>query len=56
MVNSVARLQEMKAFMRTSSGLDLQRVVQDGGGLRFTDRNCRADTTTSSYGPMAPGC
>jgi len=32
MVNSVARLQEMKAFMRMSSGLDLRRVGWYGDG------------------------
>ncbi|HTT63191.1 MAG TPA: radical SAM protein [Bryobacteraceae bacterium] len=32
MVNSVQRLQEMKAFMRMSSGLDLRRVGWDGSG------------------------
>jgi MoaA/NifB/PqqE/SkfB family radical SAM enzyme len=32
MVNSVARLQEMKAFMRMSSGLDLRRVGWNGDG------------------------
>ena len=35
MVNSVARLQEMKAFMRMSSGLDIRKVgwYGDGAGL-----------------------
>jgi MoaA/NifB/PqqE/SkfB family radical SAM enzyme len=32
MVNSVPRLQEMKAFMRMSSGLDLERVGWNGDG------------------------
>ncbi len=32
MVNSVARLQEMKAFMRMSSGLDLRQVGWNGDG------------------------
>ncbi len=32
MVNSVPRLQEMKAFMRMSSGLDLRRVGWNGDG------------------------
>ena len=32
MVNSVARLQEMQAFMRMSSGLDLRRVGWNGEG------------------------
>jgi len=32
MVNSVARLQEMKAFVRMSSGLDLRRVGWYGDG------------------------
>jgi hypothetical protein len=32
MVNSVARLHEMKAFMRMSSGLDLRRVGWNGDG------------------------
>jgi MoaA/NifB/PqqE/SkfB family radical SAM enzyme len=33
MVNSVPRLQEMKAFMRMSSGLDLRRVGWFGDGI-----------------------
>lgn len=32
MVNSVARLQEMKAFLRMTSGLDLRRVGWNGDG------------------------
>jgi hypothetical protein len=32
MVNSVARLREMKAFMRLSSGLDLRQVGWNGDG------------------------
>jgi len=84
MVNSVPRLQEMKAFMRMSSGLDLSPVgwygdgtsagadgeellatmpgiVRDeGGGLRFTDWNCRAAQNNviiradGSVGPCFP--
>jgi MoaA/NifB/PqqE/SkfB family radical SAM enzyme len=45
MVNSVQRLQEMKAFMRMSSGLDLRQVGwygdgtgADGGGEALLDR------------------
>jgi len=37
MVNSVARLQEMKAFMRMSSGLDLKRVGWNGDGTGEND-------------------
>jgi MoaA/NifB/PqqE/SkfB family radical SAM enzyme len=37
MVNSVARLQEMKAFMRMSSGLDLRQVGWDGDGTGTAD-------------------
>lgn len=37
MVNSVARLQEMKAFMRMSSGLDLRQVGWNGDGTGAGD-------------------
>jgi hypothetical protein len=84
MVNSVPRLQEMKAFLRMSSGLDLRRlgwygdgtgtnsegdellarmpgILRDeGGGLHFTDWNCRAGQnnvivrTDGTVGPCFP--
>ncbi len=38
MVNSVQRLQEMKAFMRMSSGLDLRRVGWYGDGTGDVER------------------
>jgi MoaA/NifB/PqqE/SkfB family radical SAM enzyme len=37
MVNSVARLQEMKAFMRMSSGRDLRRIGWNGDGSGTTE-------------------
>jgi MoaA/NifB/PqqE/SkfB family radical SAM enzyme len=37
MVNSVPRLQEMKAFMRMSSGVDLRRVGWNGDGTGVGD-------------------
>jgi pyruvate-formate lyase-activating enzyme len=37
MVNSVPRLQEMKAFMRMSGGLDLRRLGWNGDGTGTTD-------------------
>jgi len=48
MVNSVLRLQEMKAFMRMSSGLDLSQAGWNGDG------NCDADRGEEALSAM-PG-
>ena len=52
MVNSVQRLQEMKAFVRMSSGLDLKKYgwYGDGTGTNGNIAAMLADTTTIGVG------
>ena len=67
MVNSVQRLQEMKAFVRMSSGLDLKKYGWFGDGkgingkiaamLAHTPASCRmtAASCSSPTGTAVPG-